>query len=117
MPAIIKKNVVYAGAEIVDLEWKLLGNMNGTTQLALPNNYKELLVYVNRGNSGYYLTFNIIKKCLSSADKYFTEGFYYSATNNARCVVCANTNRLYLYEMTFNDTDMVSSSTTEVYYR
>ena len=97
--------------------WKLVGNTSGTTSLALPANFSELLVVVTAVDA--VVTSVIPREALKSASQYFIIGGGYNSSSYPGYY--ANTSiSLTSYSLTrvmINNNTRTSDSSSSVYYR
>jgi hypothetical protein len=112
-----KTSVVNAVNELAT-GWTLLGTQTGTTPIALPNNFKELIVELDTISAGNY-QYYFIKSMLSSTAKSFRNGGFITASNNCSQVqIDISTSSVsigYVYQN--GENDATSTSTLKVWYR
>lgn len=91
------------------LTWKLKGSKTGTTAIALPSTYSELLIHVKHGQYFNY-TFYLVS---ANDDGYYRNGY----RDNSYATIKKDNGSINLAELFENGTDHTSSTVTYVYYR
>lgn len=62
--------------------WKYLGKTSGDNSIAVPSDYREILVYLSdQETTEYALPLYICKDIVDTGKKYFVCGFYYASSN------------------------------------
>lgn len=106
------------------LKWKLLqANVLPKANIDISNlNFDELFIEVRIGtgtapDNNFIHTFLIAKNQLTTADKYFRNGAYYTTTYYGSCVIIANSSRLYSNDNYFNGKLANDYTRVDIYYR
>lgn len=97
--------------------WTSLGTQTGTTAIALPNSFNELMVEVDTANAGSF-QFYFIRDMLSSTNKEFGNGSYISINNCCQVhvnVSLSSTSIAYVYVN--GENNVTSTSSIKVWYR
>ena len=98
-------------------EWTSLGTQTGTTAIALPNDFNELMVEVNTANAGNF-QFYFIRDMLSSTNKEYGNGSYISINNCCQVhvnVSLSSTSIAYVYVN--GENNITSTSSIKAWYR
>ena len=98
------------------LKWKLVGTATGTTAIALPSEFNELLVETKNDNLWYNTTTNIPKCLLSASDKRYIAGGS-SSGGQLFVRIVANIAKIYLENCVAAGGDITASTITSVYCR
>ena len=101
------------------LGWKLVGSATARNPIALPNNFKELLVTSSDANGNTYHSI-VPREVLDSTSKmYFLGGYYYNASSVGTWVVNISLKNLSLMNFVASGPDAGTTATTvtTVYYR
>lgn len=101
------------------LQWKLVGTTNARNPIALPENFKELLVTSYDANGSTYHSI-IPKEILNNTSKLlFLGGYYYNASLTGTWVVNTSLTALNLQNFIASGPEVGSEATTvtTVYYR
>jgi len=98
------------------IDWNLIGSETGSTAIQLPSSFKELLVIGQVGNLNIHFQFTIPRQFLSSTRKAFRQG-YYATGGNAFIEVGATDSQISMLQAQSSGTNVLSTSSTMVYYR
>ena len=110
------KNVVNANANATH-KWVSVGDTTGTTSLTLPQDFNEILVVVKvANNDNVCITMVIPENTLYNTAHGFNGG-YYAGNINAHVRVLGSLTSISLSIATLNNSNVLSTSTMEVYYR
>ena len=96
--------------------WTLVDSKTGTTAIALPNDFKELLVEVSDGQWVNF-TINIAKDMLSNNTKYYSCGAFFSNNSYNSTIIGANLSAVNLNNLTESGTTKTNDGVISVYYR
>lgn len=106
------------------LKWKILQmNVLPNVNINISNlDYNELLIEVRIGtgaapDNNFVHTFLIAKNQLTTEDKYFRNGAFYTDTYRGACVIIANSSRLYSNDNYFNGKVANNYTRVDIYYR
>lgn len=101
------------------LQWKLVGSITGTSQIAIPSDAKEIFVKVTRGTtSTICYDYNIPVIALTDDEVQYCRNYYTGASAWHSCMIVATKTYLHLDKvLVANSTNVASSSTIYVYYR
>ena len=99
------------------LQWTLVDTKTGSTSINLPANFNELLCVANVDNSGNKWSCVIPKNELSSTASYFRVGNYSFSNSNGTATIQVSLSSAKMYQLYWNETDKLSTSTFTVYYR
>jgi len=98
--------------------WTSLGTQTGSTAIALPNNFKELIVDIDQVGTSKNYTFHFIKEQLSSSSKVYINGAYISNSNASQIglnISLTSVNIGYTYNN--GGTETTSTSILKAWYR
>ena len=104
------------------LTWKSVGNLAPSGTLALPNNFRELLVdfTITLGAENVRATLHLPKEVLGGVFRYYRTGYYANSNSNASFSVESTTTQMKSLNVWQNNTDLTNQSGAiicEVYYR
>lgn len=99
------------------LQWTLVDTKTGSTSINLPANFNELLCVANVDNSGNKWSCVIPKSELSNTASYFRVGNYSFSNSNGTATIQVSLSSAKMYQLYWNETDKLSTSTFTVYYR
>ena len=91
------------------LTWKEVGHTTGSTAIALPSTYSELLIHVRYGQYFNY-TFYLVS---ANDDGYYRNGY----KDSGYATIEKNNGSINLTELFASGTDYTSSTVIYVYYR
>lgn len=115
------KQHTHSGKDIQDLpsviipEWELVGTAEGTTSVPLPSSFSELYIEVSYWST--HMTYLIPKNMLGNSDKYYIDGFYGSTSANGEFYIIASLDRVKIYEVFVDGSDVTGNCTIAVYKR
>lgn len=111
----------HTGDDIQDLpsviipEWELVGTQEGTSPITLSSSFSELYIEVSYWTT--HMNFFIPKNMLSDEDKYYIDGFYGSSSAHGEFYIIASLDRVRVYEVYVDGSNVTSSCTISVYKR
>lgn len=97
-----------------DLKFKLHKSVTGKTLIALPTEWKEIIVHVNRQTMSE--SFTLIPEMITNAPRYMSRGYYISSTSYTRIGITYSNNGIKLDTFKIRETEYEDDVTTEVYY-
>lgn len=98
------------------ITWKDGGTIT-TEGVALPSDFKELLIEGNIKNIGVVLTIHALKSMLSSTAISLRSGYYNTSTANAMIAVSTTSTTIALTQATLNNETVTSATIAKYYYR
>lgn len=112
-----KSSIVNAVNELAT-GWTSLGTQTGTTPIALPNDFNELMVEVDTAGASNY-QYYFVREMLSSTSKDFRNGGFISAdANSSQVQVNVSTSSVSIGYVYWNGAnDITSTSTIKAWYR
>lgn len=115
------KTHTHKGSDIQDLpsviipDWELVGSASGTSSVSLPSSFSELYIEVSYWST--HMTYFIPKNMLSSTDKYYIDGFYGSTQANGEFYILASLDKVKIFEVFVDGSDVTDECTITVYKR
>ena len=100
------------------LTWKAVGEITGTTELALPSTWSELQVSVTiSDNIQYSYPVHITKTQVDRGVRCFYFGFIFTTSTHGGGAIYVSSNKLYLFKLYYGGVVKESSAIISVYYR
>ena len=100
-----------------NMEWKLVKSAIGTSNINLPTNFSELLIYVNFSQLDIISTIVLDKSVLSAKDKQFRGGYGSRNEYMASFSIACTLSNIKLTEVYLNSNDVISKTEIKVMYR
>ena len=105
-----------ATSKISSNTWKLVGTQTGTTAIALPNDFSELLVWVSLDRWDN-VSFNISRGMLWEQTNYFSTGAYASSSANKNATVQVSLTTASLSSYITGGVNKTADTSITVYYK
>lgn len=98
------------------VDWKLAGQVTGTSYITIPSDAQEIFLVTEESNEQQYTKYMLVKALKSM--HYCYNGYYIGSSNNAGCAwQYVNSNGIRCVNCTRNGTTHTSTTITYLYYR